>query len=111
MFSIRIIAICGLLVLTYAGLNIAKLDQAQLPLMSDRKSITYTFENTDDYEKQNGTVTSIVKEDTGVENWRMNRMLPPTAHPPPLTVGAIDKLKDLDGVIVENVVDDAGEGL
>ena len=110
MFTLRVWSFLGLLVLTYIGLRQAYFSQEQLPFMANRKSVTYTFQGTDEYEKQNSTVTSIVKEDTGVEYWRMNRMLPPTAHPPPLTIGAIDKLKNLEGVIVEEVQGDEGAG-
>ncbi|WYZ39658.1 hypothetical protein EsH8_III_001572 [Colletotrichum jinshuiense] len=74
--------------------------------MADRKTVTYTFNGLEDWEKHNQTVTKIIKEDTGAEHWRANRALPPVSHPPPLSFGAIDKLKDLQGVVVEDVVEE-----
>ncbi|KFA79373.1 hypothetical protein S40288_10819 [Stachybotrys chartarum IBT 40288] len=69
------------------------------------QSIAYTFEGPDEYGKFNGTVESIVKEDTGAQFWKSNRALPPTSYPPPLTEGAISKLKGLEGVIVKDIIE------
>jgi hypothetical protein len=109
MFNLRVLYLLGLFVLTYAGLSLLFPSREQSPFMADRKDVTYTFQGADEYERQNGTVNSIIKEDTGIESWRMNRMLPPTCHPPPLTIGAIDKLKGLDGVIVNEVAEEKAE--
>jgi hypothetical protein len=37
MFSLRLLSILGVLVLTYTALNIAYYKQAEVPLMADRK--------------------------------------------------------------------------
>ncbi|KAE8356081.1 hypothetical protein BDV28DRAFT_145580 [Aspergillus coremiiformis] len=68
--------------------------------MSDRKRISYTYRGIEAYEEHDKTVTEIIKEDTGVENWPVTTSMPPRGIPPPLTTEAIDKLKALDGVIV-----------
>ncbi|KPM41427.1 hypothetical protein AK830_g5151 [Neonectria ditissima] len=74
--------------------------------MADRKKVSYTFKQLEDWQKHNQTVILIVKEDTGVEHWISNRSLPPTSFPPPLSLEGIDKLKELDGVVVEDIPED-----
>ncbi|WAO90002.1 Hypothetical protein NCS54_00740800 [Fusarium falciforme] len=76
---------------------------AALSMMADRKSITYTFELMDDYKQSNDTVTNIVKEDTGAEHWKSTRTMIPTCYPPPMTLQAIEKLKEIKGVVVEDL--------
>ncbi|KAK7432140.1 hypothetical protein QQZ08_001430 [Neonectria magnoliae] len=71
--------------------------------MADRKKVSYSFRDLEDWQKHNQTVTTIVKEDTGAEHWISNRALPPTSFPP---LDGIDKLKRLEGVIVEDVVEE-----
>ncbi|KAH7304749.1 hypothetical protein B0I35DRAFT_444844 [Stachybotrys elegans] len=103
MLSFKFLTVTFFLGVTCAGLYLAQLNQRKLGSMSERKSVTYTFQGFEEYAKQNETVTTIIKEDTGSEFWRMNRMLPPTAYPPPLTLPAIEKLKTLEGVIVNDL--------
>ncbi|KAF9777100.1 hypothetical protein IL306_004612 [Fusarium sp. DS 682] len=71
--------------------------------MADRKAIFYEFEKLEDYQQRNETVVGIVKKDTGAESWRQTRTIPPTSYPPPMTLDAIEKLKEIKGVIVEDV--------
>ncbi|KEY74970.1 hypothetical protein S7711_10444 [Stachybotrys chartarum IBT 7711] len=107
----------------FAAFSLLYFNTNQLPIMASRKvwykmqtftyprltirlqSIAYTFEGPDEYGKFNGTVESIVKEDTGAQFWKSNRALPPTSYPPPLTEGAISKLKELEGVIVKDIIE------
>ncbi|OOF96541.1 hypothetical protein ASPCADRAFT_206712 [Aspergillus carbonarius ITEM 5010] len=70
--------------------------------MSERKTIYYTFDSPESWQKHNRTVTEIIQGDAGIDNWICNRALPPACHPPPLTTAAIEKLKTLDGVIVSD---------
>ncbi|KAK7421166.1 hypothetical protein QQX98_002295 [Neonectria punicea] len=74
--------------------------------MADRKKVSYSFRELEDWQKHNQTVTTIVKEDTGAEHWISNRALPPTSFPPPLSLDGIEKLKGLEGVIVEDIVEE-----
>ncbi|RMJ20127.1 hypothetical protein CDV36_000213 [Fusarium kuroshium] len=71
--------------------------------MADRKSITYTFDLMDDYKLSNDTATNIVKEDTGAEHWKATRTMIPTYFPPPMTLQAIEKLKEIKGLVVDDV--------
>ncbi|KAI8725598.1 hypothetical protein NCS52_00131300 [Fusarium sp. LHS14.1] len=76
---------------------------AALSMMTDRKSITYTFELMEQYKDSNQTATDIVKGDTGAEHWKATRTMIPTYYPPPMTLQAIDKLKEIKGVVVEDL--------
>ncbi|KAB8220919.1 hypothetical protein BDV33DRAFT_85295 [Aspergillus novoparasiticus] len=71
--------------------------------MSDRKQIRYTYECIEAYEENDEKVRAIITEDTGSDNWICTRSLPPICYPPPLTTGAIQKLKDLQGVAVSEI--------
>ncbi|KAH8721620.1 hypothetical protein BGZ61DRAFT_447299 [Ilyonectria robusta] len=98
--------ILSLTILAGALLNPFQFPTLPISTMTDRKKIIYTFDGIEEWQKLNHTVTVIVKEDTGSESWISDRALPPTSHPPPLTLGGIQKLQDLDGVIVKEVVED-----
>ncbi|KAH7141752.1 hypothetical protein EDB81DRAFT_884816 [Dactylonectria macrodidyma] len=71
--------------------------------MTDRKSVSYTFERPEDFEHSNQPAIDIVVDDTGAKHWMSNRAMPPTSYPPPLTPDAIEKLKNMKGVIVREV--------
>ncbi|KAF5565871.1 succinyl-:3-ketoacid-coenzyme A mitochondrial precursor [Fusarium napiforme] len=78
---------------------------AVLAAMADRKmlkAIIYDFEKLEDYQQRNETVLDIVKKDTGVDFWKQTRTIPPTSYPPPMTLEAIEKLKEVKGVIVKD---------
>ncbi|KAF5987264.1 succinyl-:3-ketoacid-coenzyme A mitochondrial precursor [Fusarium coicis] len=75
---------------------------AVLAAMADRKAIIYDFEKLEDYQQRNETVLDIVKKDTGADFWRQTRTIPPTSYPPPMTLEAIEKLKEVKGVIVKD---------
>ncbi|KAM5365178.1 hypothetical protein ACJZ2D_011165 [Fusarium nematophilum] len=80
-------------------------NSSPISIMADRKKITYTFKGVEEWEEFNQRAIDIVKEDTGAQRWASDRALPPTSHPPPLTGAGIDKLKGLDGVIVQETVE------
>ncbi|KAJ4249122.1 hypothetical protein NW762_012456 [Fusarium torreyae] len=71
--------------------------------MADRKAIVYDFEKLEDYQLKNETVLEIIKKDTGADFWKQTRTIPPTSYPPPMTLEAIDQLKEVKGVIVKDV--------
>ncbi|UPL00488.1 hypothetical protein LCI18_011422 [Fusarium solani-melongenae] len=95
-----------LVLITIAACASLVLFRSAFSMMADRKSITYTFELMDDYKESNQTVTDIVKEDTGAENWKSTRTMIPTCYPPPMTLQAIDKLKEIKGVVVEDLAEE-----
>ncbi|KAF8469960.1 hypothetical protein BDZ91DRAFT_32990 [Kalaharituber pfeilii] len=85
-----------------------------------RKTVIIRFDSAEAYNKHDAEVISIIKEDTGTDNFISNPSYPPIYHllvlpdagvqaasvvhiiqPAPLTDDAIKKLKDLDGVIVQ----------
>ncbi|KAE8332737.1 hypothetical protein BDV39DRAFT_166729 [Aspergillus sergii] len=74
--------------------------------MSDRKRISYTYESIEDFEENDGKVREIIAEDTGTKIWAYTKSLPPSSIPPPVTTGAVQKLKDLQGVLVYEHEDD-----
>ncbi|KAM4066642.1 hypothetical protein HRG_000721 [Hirsutella rhossiliensis] len=71
--------------------------------MGDRKKIYYTFKGVEEWEQNNKKVDEIVKADTDAEHWACNKALPPTCYPPAMSIEAIDKLKQLDGVVVGEI--------
>ncbi|KAE8359326.1 hypothetical protein BDV27DRAFT_162733 [Aspergillus caelatus] len=71
--------------------------------MSDRREIRYTYEDPNAFFEQDKKVT---EEDTGEDTWPSAQSLPPICFPPPLTAGAIEKLKGLGGVIIQELEDE-----
>ncbi|KAJ3539376.1 hypothetical protein NM208_g5517 [Fusarium decemcellulare] len=71
--------------------------------MTDRKKIRYFYRGVEEYEKQEGQVKEIIQKDTGEHVWMENMSLPPIGYPPPLTTESIEKLKGLEGVMVDEV--------
>ncbi|KAE8152101.1 hypothetical protein BDV25DRAFT_138265 [Aspergillus avenaceus] len=74
--------------------------------MSERKRIYYSFKTIEAYQAVGEELRQIIEKDTGSEAWICNRALPPTCYPPPMTEGAIEELKKLDGVVVGYIDDD-----
>ncbi|KAM5379441.1 hypothetical protein ACJZ2D_004139 [Fusarium nematophilum] len=73
-------------------------------IMADRKRVSYTYLTIEHWEMQDEKVREIIREDTGEDSWTNAPVAPPTSLPPPITAQAIDKLKDLDGVIVKEII-------
>ncbi|KAN0081845.1 hypothetical protein V8E54_003143 [Elaphomyces granulatus] len=73
---------------------------AWLEYKEERKKITYTFVDGDTYFKHDAEVIGIIEEDTGINFWVCTASLPPICLPPPLTIPAIKKLHQIEGVIV-----------
>ncbi|KAF5667293.1 succinyl-:3-ketoacid-coenzyme a mitochondrial precursor [Fusarium heterosporum] len=75
--------------------------------MAERKSITYTFERYEDWQESLESTNNIVKEDTGAEFWKSTRSMPPKCFPPPMTQEAIAKLKEVKGLVVEDLPEES----
>ncbi|KAH7136864.1 hypothetical protein B0J13DRAFT_560166 [Dactylonectria estremocensis] len=74
--------------------------------MADRVRIRYTFKGIEQFEEFVEPLRKIIEEDSGQEQWIETRSLPPIGFPPPLSTEAVEKLKKLAGVNVEELQDD-----
>ncbi|KJZ71864.1 hypothetical protein HIM_08709 [Hirsutella minnesotensis 3608] len=73
--------------------------------MGDRKTITYTFGGPEALSQYEEMVQKIVREDTGAFVWPATTTLLPKNFPPPVTEETIVKLRELHGVVVEEIQD------
>ncbi|KAM0418973.1 hypothetical protein ACHAPT_012131 [Fusarium lateritium] len=71
--------------------------------MSDRVQVRYSYKGIEEYEDQRDSLRGIIQQDTGAEDWRETRSMPPIGFPPPLSPDSVKKLKDLDGVNIEEL--------
>ncbi|RSL67596.1 hypothetical protein CEP53_002948 [Fusarium sp. AF-6] len=61
--------------------------------MGDRVQVRYTFKG----------IEETIQGNTGEEAWIETKSLPPIGMPPPLTAEAVQKLKGLSGVNVQDL--------
>ncbi|RGP80008.1 succinyl- :3-ketoacid-coenzyme a mitochondrial precursor [Fusarium longipes] len=73
--------------------------------MSEKINIRYRYEGIEAWEKSNEDVRKFIKEDSGQDFWPETRSLPPFGMPPPVSKDCVEKLKALDGVVVDVVED------
>ncbi|RSM15162.1 hypothetical protein CDV31_005096 [Fusarium ambrosium] len=71
--------------------------------MGDRVQVRYTFTGIEEWDECREQLREIIQNDTGEEAWIETRSLPPIGMPPPLTAEAVQKLKGLAGVNVQDL--------
>ncbi|KAL6914786.1 hypothetical protein FSST1_012546 [Fusarium sambucinum] len=99
----HLLSIYQIIPITLAACASCFLVPSILSRMAERKEITYAFDTVDDWQASQKASEELVKEDTGAENWRSTRTMPPTYYPPPMTQQAIDKLKEFKGAVVNDL--------
>ncbi|KAM0244700.1 hypothetical protein ACHAP5_006043 [Fusarium lateritium] len=74
--------------------------------MSDTVKIRYRYESIEQWEAVQEQLRELIKQDTGEEFWIETKSLPPFGMPPPVTKDCVEKLRQLDGVVVDEVDED-----
>ncbi|KAG5659193.1 hypothetical protein KAF25_000395 [Fusarium avenaceum] len=68
--------------------------------------IRYSFKSYDEWDAVQQQFRDLIVQDTGLESWIETRSMPPMGFPPPLTKECLEKIKKLDGVVVNELSDD-----
>ncbi|KAH6646211.1 hypothetical protein BKA67DRAFT_664063 [Truncatella angustata] len=75
-------------------------------MADSRRRVSFTYNGPQEYFDLGDKVRKLIQDDTGTENWIATRSLPPFEHPPPMSSKAIDELKKMPGVKVQDVEQD-----
>ncbi|KAH6970137.1 hypothetical protein DER45DRAFT_78518 [Fusarium avenaceum] len=68
--------------------------------MSDTIRFRYSFKGIEEWQAVEQQLRELIQKDTGAEYWPETRTLPPFGMPPPVTKECLEKLKKLDGVVI-----------
>ncbi|KAH7263689.1 hypothetical protein BKA59DRAFT_541089 [Fusarium tricinctum] len=74
--------------------------------MSDKIRIRYNFRGIEAWEVYQQQLRELIQQDTGEEYWIETKSLPPIGIPPPVTKECLEKIKKLEGVVVNEINDD-----